>query len=114
MNRKQAEDIARSGKVTWGEIQDVLHRAFEAGAADERRATVNKGFTKATSYNIMCGYAKGYERERIIDSNRYGEWVGARHILVEFGKFWEGWKPEPQPKKRIPPPTHQEPHEPPF
>ena len=113
MNKSTAEKIARSGNVTWGEIQDVLRKAHEAGACDECRAVVNKSFSKATSYNIMAGYAKEYDAAKVVDGSRFAEWVGARHILVEFGRFWNGWRPE-QKTKTLPKPHHQSPIDPPF
>ena len=113
MNKSSAEKIVRSGNVTWGQIQATLRRAYEAGACDERRAVVNKSFTKATSYNIMIGYAKEYDADRVVDGSRYGEWVGARHILIEFGRFWDGWKPERK-TKTLPKPHHEPPIDLPF
>lgn len=113
MRKHEAEKIARSGKITWGEIQGTLRRAKDAGATDDRRAIVNKSFTKATNYNIMCGYAKDYDAARIVDGKRFGEWIGARHILIEFGRYWEGWRPERK-VKTMPKPHHQEPIDIPF
>jgi hypothetical protein len=113
MRKGEAEKIARSGMIRWGELQETLKRAFESGAANEHRAIVNKSFDKATSYNFMCGYAKKYSPSRIVDNKRYGEWVGARHILVEFGRFWEGWRPECKQKPESPL-HHQVAMEPPF
>lgn len=113
MRKSEAEKIVRSGKITWGEIQDTLRRARKAGATDERRAVVNKGFTKATSYNIMCRYAKAYAPDQVVNAGHYNTWIGARHILVEFGCFWQGWRPE-KIKKTLPKPVHQPPIDIPF
>jgi len=106
MRKHEAETIARSGKVTWGEIQGLLSRAYDAGAADGRRASVNKSFSKGTSFNIMWDYASEHGPNHVVDSRCFGEWIGARHCLVEFGEFWEGWRPE-QKQISLPDPVHQ-------
>jgi len=101
MNKALAKQIATSGKVTWGEIHDTLKRAFDAGAANERRSVVNKGLSKAHTYNIVGGAIKDYPPGKIISRTSYGEYCGAMHILRDFGEFYEGWRPEPKP--RLPP-----------
>ena len=106
MNYKQAETIAKSGKITWGELQATLQQAYDAGAADDRRGTVNNGLDKATMFNIMSGYAKEYTPDQVVSLKRW-EWLGAVHILREFGEFWEGWMPEIK-RKTLPPPHHSE------
>ena len=114
IGKRKAEQIARSGKITWGEIQATLRRAYEAGAANEDRAVVNKSFTKAAEYNLMCKYTAGYDPDLVVDSGRYSTWIGARHVIHEFGKFWQGWQPERKTKRTLPPPAHQPAIEPPF
>lgn len=113
MRKSEAEKIARSGKITWGEIQATLKRAYDAGAANESRSVVNKGFSKAAIYNVMCKYAKDYDPALVVDSGHYGKWIGARHVLIEFGKFWQGWRPETKQKVQ-PKPHHQAAITPPF
>jgi hypothetical protein len=114
IGKRTAEKIAKSGKITWGEIQATLRRAYEAGAANEDRAVVNQSFTKAASYNLMCDYTKDYDPELVVDGRRYSAWIGARHVLHEFGQFWQGWRPEPKKRRTLPKPSHQPAIEPPF
>lgn len=114
MNKAKAKQIARSGKITWGDLQATLRRAHEAGATDERRGVVNKGLTKAASYNIFVRYAKEHSSDDVVNKHIYSDWIGAQHIIREFGEFWEGWVPEERPKVEPPPPTHQPPVDCPF
>ena len=100
MNKTIAKKIATSGKVTWGEIQQTLKRAFEAGKADDRRSVVNKGLSKAHTYNIIGAAIKDYSPSLVISRTNYGEYCGAMHVLRDFGEFYNGWKPEP--KKPLP------------
>ena len=96
MNKTIAKQIATSGKITWGEIQQTLKRAFDAGKADGRRSVVNKGLSKAHTYNIVGAAIKDYSPDRTISRTNYGEYCGAMHILRDFGEFYRGWKPEPK------------------
>lgn len=112
MNKSTAKKIATSGKITWGEVQQTLKRAFDAGKADDRRSVINKGLTKAHTYNIVGGAIKDYHPDRIISQTNYGEYCGAMHILRDFGEFWEGWCPEP--KQPLPEPAHTQAIEIPF
>ena len=92
----------------------------EVRAADRRdqhparRGVVNKGLTKAASYNIFVGYAKRYSSDVVVNKHIYSDWIGAQHIIREFGEFWAGWVPEERPKVEPPPPTHQPPVDCPF
>jgi len=96
MNKTTAKKIATSGKVTWGEIQQTLKRAFDAGRADARQSVVNKGLCKAHTYNIVGVSIKDYSPDRVISRTNYSEYCGAMHVLRDFGEFYEGWKPEPK------------------
>ena len=107
MNKSTAEKIAKSGQVAWGQIQALLQQAYGAGAADESRSAVNKSFSKGAMFNVMWGYAKEYSPDRIVDGRCYDEWIGARHCLVEFGCFWDGWTPDKH-SIILPDPIHQE------
>jgi len=112
VNKSTAKKIATSGKVTWGEIHQTLRRAFEAGSADGRRSVVNKGLSKAHTYNIVGAAIKGYPPDRVISKTNYGEYCGAMHILRDFGEFYEGWRPDP--KEPLPPHATTEAVEIPF
>lgn len=102
MNKGLAKKIATSGKITWGEIQQTLKRAFEAGKADGRRSVVNKGLSKAHTYNIVGNAIRDYDPDQIVSRTSYGEYCGAMHILRDFGEFWEGWRPDPKPPRPAP------------
>jgi hypothetical protein len=105
---------SRAGEITWGEIQATLKRAYETGAANEDRSVVNKGLSKAVMYNFMCDYTKDRDPDLVVDNGHYPTWIGARHVLHEFGQFWQGWRPEPKKKRTLPKPSHQPAIEPPF
>jgi len=113
MRKSDARRIAQSGKITWGELQETLKRAYRAGAANDKQSIVNRSFTKATSFNIMCRYAGKYTAAEFVNPKRHANWLGAQHILREFGHFWEGWRPE---EKEVVKPSlhHQEAVEPSF
>lgn len=114
IGKRTAERIAKSGKITWGEIQATLRRAYEAGAANEDRAVVNKNLSKATVFNLVCEYAVDRDPDSAVDSETPPAWISARRALIEFGQFWQGWTPEPKAKRALPAPSHQPAIEPPF
>ncbi|HUT02785.1 MAG TPA: hypothetical protein VM163_02710 [bacterium] len=114
MNKATAKRIAQSGQIAWGELQQTLKRAFDAGAANETRGKVNKGLSRASSYTILGNMAKGYAPACSVDPKNPFEWLGAQNILREFGDFWEGWQPEPEPKRVQPEPLHKPAVEIPF
>jgi len=114
MRKGVAKRIALSGKITWGELQQTLVRAFEAGSCDERRAVGNKALSKAASYNVMIGWAKQYFESTVVDTYHAPHWIWAMRILREFGEFWEGWQPPQKERPAMKEPVHQEAIEPPF
>jgi len=114
MRKSTAKRIALSGNITWGELQQTLVRAYEAGSCDTKRAIGNKALSKAASYNVMVGYAQEYPECMVVDNKHAIIWLGAMNILREFGEFWEGWRPPQKPKPVMKDPVHQEAIEPPF
>jgi len=112
MNKVTAKKIAKSGKVTYGQIRKMLKRAYDAGAANDRRSCVNGGCSKATAYNIFWkgnANTEKYPDDRVISGLEY---LGAYNALREFGDFWDGWIPETPKKKKMPDYIHQEPLDP--
>ena len=112
MNKSTAKKIATSGKVTWGEIQQTLKRAFDVGKADDRRSVVNKGLSKAHTYNTIGRGIKDYPPSQIIGPD-FLEYHPATIVLRDFGEFYQGWKPEAK-SKTLPPHATTEAIELPF
>ena len=108
MNKARAVRIAKSGQITWGEIQQMMQRAYDAGVTDERRGTVNSSLSKGAAYNILGKIAVRYPPAQAVSPNNHTEWLGARHCLWEFGQFWQGWTPRAKEKPERPPPMHQD------
>ena len=104
MRKSTAKQIALHG-ITWGDIREMMLRAFDAGAADERRSIVNKSFTKATCFNILYECIETYDTNSIVVKGNLA--LGAIHCLREFGDYWDGWRPDAK-KQDLPPPVHRE------
>jgi hypothetical protein len=109
MNKGMAKAIIAHG-ITWGDIQDMMKHAYADGAANEKRAIVNKSFSKGTSFGILWKGVVGHPAEDTVPEGVSG-W-GARNCLREFGAYWTGWRPEKK-KRDWPAPFHIAP-EPPF
>jgi len=90
MNRRDAKEISRSG-INYGQIKAMLQRAYDAGAADNSRATLNPIMSKATCFNIMWRGHKDHSDDEMIKG--FHE-IGASNALREFGEYWEGFKPQ--------------------
>jgi len=93
MNKSQAKEIANSG-ITVGQLKATLEAAYTGGAANNKRAVVNKGMSKATVFNIMV---KGYQNQNDDTVIEGAHCISARNILREFGEYWDGEIP----KKKI-------------
>lgn len=104
MNKTTAEKIIERG-ISWGDLQQMMQRAFDEGAANESRAIVNKGFSKALSFNILWDSIKG-EPPLVGVPIGVSGWHG-RNCLREFGAYWNGWRPAKK-QRDWPPPAHEE------
>ena len=101
MNKKQATAIARQG-VLCGDIKKMLISAYDDGAADERRSTVNSLFSKGAVFNIL------WKGTKDSDDNKVESFLAARNALREFGDYYDGYVPFTTEKKPDPPPVQHE------
>ena len=108
MNKTTAKKIAQSG-ITYGQIKDMLKRAYDAGAANDTVSNVNPGCTKSVCFNILW---KGHAKPDDTTIKSMGDIIGAKNALWEFGDFWDGdiskFKPTRK-KASSTNPFHQEP-----
>lgn len=105
MNKTTAKKIAYSG-ITFGEIKEMLKKAYTEGLATNRRSVVNKGMSKAKAFNILW---EGHKNHEDTEKIRGAACLGAKNALWEFGECWEGWQPEKPGAKAKPRIHHEEP-----
>jgi len=117
MRREESRTIAQSKHIKWGEVQQTLKRAFDAGACNAERSRTNPSFSKARIYNMFVEWVKDFDPDQKVMDTRGSfsiPWIAAQRVIYEFSEYWEGWRVE----KREPPPLpkvhHEEPIEPPF
>ena len=101
MKKSEARQLVEAG-ITWGEIQQVLIDARNAGQADERRSSLNKSMTKAVAFNIFWRAIKDKDPSKRVEG--IGSGIAATNVLREFNKGSKGSS-----KKQLPKPYHEEP-----
>lgn len=99
MNRKNARKIAET--ITNEQLQEMFNNA-KVGIKDWKKiSSVNKGFTKGVSWNIL---AKDF------DVNHNHHILAKTNMVREFGEFLSNeLKPTKKQKQQSHPLTHQEP-----
>lgn len=99
MNRNDARKIAET--ITNEQIQQMFENAKEKITDWTKVATVNKGLTKGTAWNIL---AKDF------DVNKTHHILAKKNMVWEFGDFLsEELKIKRQKTIRSVPPVHQDP-----
>lgn len=107
MNKRIAREIVERG-ITVGDLRATLKRAYEDGAANDKRSRLNKGCSKAVAFNIMVRGTKGEDSDKVPTHGIHT--IGATNVLREFGKYWGGWTPElPKCRKQPRDYHHEEP-----
>lgn len=99
MNRNDARKIAET--ITNEQIKQMFDNAKEKIIDWTKTATVNKGLTKGTAWNIL---AKDF------DVNKNHHILAKKNMIWEFGDFLPGeLKIKKQKTIRSIPPVHQDP-----
>lgn len=96
MNKSQARQISKSG-ITYGEIIEMLKRAYDDGAAKNIRSIINPTMSKGTCFNILW---KGHINRPLEDIISGINQLGAGNALREFGRYWEGEIPQQSPHEK--------------
>ncbi len=97
MNRKRARQIANT--ITNAELKTMLDTARAKIKDWQATATVNKGMTKGTAWNILGkGFDVAFDHHVLVKTN----------MLREFGDYYFKQAPERDETDR-PIPVHQEP-----
>jgi hypothetical protein len=87
MNKKTAKEMAYSGGVTYGQLQDLIDRCDHTAPCK-----INKNITRKQALGIMGGAIKGKPRNEIPNTTFFnhrdkltltGEGINVMNILVE-------------------------------
>ena len=97
MDKRTAKTIAKSG-ITVGQIQAMLRRAYDEGAANDTRSHVNSGISRGIAFNIFWGAYEKEDEGHIIKG--LGDTLGATNALREFGEYWGGLAPQKKKRSR--------------
>jgi hypothetical protein len=105
VNKYDAVKISQSG-ITYGQIRSMLKRAYDYGAANDDRSTINPILSRASAFNIFWA---GFRSHADTDMVRGVNEIGVSNALREFGEYWEGYRPDSNPRMKATGEYHREP-----
>jgi hypothetical protein len=111
MTKSEAKKLVED--MTWGEIKDLLQKAYTQDAKFSykwnKRSKCNKSFTKGAIFNIFWkGISDQSNDKKVGDSLSK---IAAANIMYEFGEL-AGFSAPPKKYKKLPPAYYEDPVKP--